>query len=124
MVAPKKTSKTQTKRIVCTVIRLPENPMSASNRLSDLGGLRPSELLPWADPTIAKLVSRLQNEVRSERSGDGPLLKPLDPQISLGIPSLDISAELEPVAPSFDTEYEFNDEPRFNWDERTTETVS
>ncbi|MEQ8209910.1 MAG: hypothetical protein RH917_08755 [Lacipirellulaceae bacterium] len=113
MVAPKKN-----KRIVCTVIRLPENPMSAKNRLSDTGGVRPSELLPWADPMIAKLVSRLQNEVRSERDSKGPLLKPLDPKVSFGITS-----ELEPVTPSFDTDYEFNDEPRFNWDERTTEQV-
>lgn len=28
---------------------------------------RPSDLLPWADPYIASLVHKLQNEVRQER---------------------------------------------------------
>jgi hypothetical protein len=29
--------------------------------------LRPSDRLPWSDPTIARLVSNLQDEVRGER---------------------------------------------------------
>jgi len=61
MVAPRKT-----KKIFCTIVRVAENGernQSHSNRFST----RPSRLLPWADPYIAKLVRNLQDEVRSER---------------------------------------------------------
>jgi len=110
MVAPKKT-----RRVVCTVIRLPEEPMSATNRLSEQtlsndtysssGSLRPSQLLPWADPMISKLVNRLQNEVRAERSSGGKTLKFLKPEMVETLASTTTS-ELEPATPSLDTDYE------------------
>lgn len=101
------------RRIVCTIIRIdgaaPQNatvdrisgfaPLAAdrlanpNNRLAP----RPSELVPWADPYIAGLVKRLQNDVRREReaSGEADALAPP-------------TAELDPpcVTPAFEWEDE------------------
>jgi hypothetical protein len=46
-------------KIRCRVIAIPVS--------GDFEPPRPSELVPWADPYIAQLVSQLQSEVRSER---------------------------------------------------------
>ena len=61
MVAPRKT-----KKVFCTVVKVPstdERSIGPDKRFST----RPSDLLPWADPYIARLVRRLQAEVRSDR---------------------------------------------------------
>ena len=71
MVAPNKT-----RRLVCTVIRVAEEP-----RLEERFVRKPSTLVPWADPYIAGLVRRLQSEVRMERAIE--LLKSAKPQAKL-----------------------------------------
>ena len=61
MVAPRKF-----KKVFCTILEVPvadDSTMKTTDRFST----RPSELLPWADPYIARLVTNLQNEVRSQR---------------------------------------------------------
>lgn len=58
MVAPRKI-----RRVFCTVVRVPnadESCMVSENRIQH----RPSDRLPWSDPTIARLVANLQDEVR------------------------------------------------------------
>ena len=57
------------RRVHCFIVALPENPIAS--RL-ERGPRKPSQLLPWADPYIAKLVERLQTEVRSERLAKRP----------------------------------------------------
>lgn len=52
----------KTRRILCTVIRVFENHGAEDRRA------RPSDMLPWADPYIASLIDRLQDEVRNERA--------------------------------------------------------
>ena len=59
MVAPNKT-----RRVVCTIVRVADEPQIDSNRYIR----KPSTLVPWADPYIAGLVRRLQSEVRMERA--------------------------------------------------------
>jgi len=77
MVAPRKT-----KKIFCTVIRVTENQEIENGHPSRFS-TRPSRLLPWADPYIAKLVRNLQDEVREElrtgRNSDYDLKADLDP---------------------------------------------
>ena len=73
MVAPR-----NTKKIYCTIVRVPTMPERVADRLA-----RPSDLLPWADPYIARLVENLQQEVRSERMTSATSLQ----------------AELEPPSP-------------------------
>ena len=51
-------------RVHCFIVALPENPIAS--RLERVPR-KPSQLLPWADPYIAKLVERLQTEVRTEQ---------------------------------------------------------
>ncbi|MBX3432146.1 MAG: hypothetical protein KF847_02240 [Pirellulales bacterium] len=62
---------------------------------------RPSEMLPWADPTIAGLVRRLQNDVRSERAATSRFRAP--------------AADLDPPSPTpdFDLDWEAWDAPRW-----------
>jgi hypothetical protein len=102
MVAPRKT-----RRIVCTVIAVPSNDMEII-----LGELtyaeRPSNRLPWSDPIIARLVSNLQDEVRSERRKaklswltSGQLMADLDP------PSSEMS--------DCDDQWEWREQPRWSW---------
>jgi len=101
MVAPRKSRK-----VFCTVICVPTNeeisgtPGNLNNRLNN----RPSELLPWADPTIARLVTRLQDEVRFERRKTK-----LQNRISKSC-----RADLEPPWPSSDTEVDGTDESRWS----------
>ncbi len=85
----------KTKKVFCTVVRIPaveDRTLSSSNRFSS----RPSDLLPWADPYIARLVYRLQDEIRSER------------QVASGILS-----ELDPPSPSTDTDWDGPEETRW-----------
>lgn len=49
-------------RIRCMVVAVPE----ASDRLGSRGVLS-REILPWADPYVAGLIKKLQDEVRRER---------------------------------------------------------
>lgn len=90
MVAPRKT-----KKVFCTIVRLPaadDRFMVASNRLTS----RPSELVPWADPYIAQLVQRLQDEVRDERNtaSAGHALR----------------ADLDPPSPSCEPDWDWADD--------------
>lgn len=117
MVAPRKTRK-----IFCTVVRVSvadDNSMQANNqrfdsqhtnRLSDmLPATRPSDLLPWADPYIARLVTKLQDEVRDERTQTrkvsriaGNCLAELEPP----------QTGMEP--PSTDNDWDWDKEPRWS----------
>jgi hypothetical protein len=60
MVAPRKT-----RRVVCTVIEVPANDTDVMLLDELTYSERPSNRLPWSDPTIARLVANLQDEVRS-----------------------------------------------------------
>ncbi len=51
--------------IRCTVVSMSID--SESSHANSQPRFRPSDLLPWADPYIASLVHKLQNEVREER---------------------------------------------------------
>lgn len=50
--------------IRCIVVEVPAN----QNEASLAGRPRSRDLLPWADPYIAKLIHNLQDEVREERA--------------------------------------------------------
>jgi hypothetical protein len=107
MVAPRKT-----RRVVCTVI---EVPVSGTDRLLDdilLNELeyidRPSNRLPWSDPTIAQLVSNLQDEVRFERRSA---------KLAERVTSSPV-ADLDPPSPyqgNNESEWEWRDQPRWTW---------
>ena len=61
MVAPRKI-----RRVFCTVVRVlrcRRKHHGFQHRIQH----RPSDRLPWSDPTIARLVANLQDEVRGER---------------------------------------------------------
>ncbi len=49
-------------RFRCTVVKVSE----FENRCMSRGALA-REVLPWADPYVAQLIKKLQNEVREER---------------------------------------------------------
>ena len=80
------------RRIVCSVVRVPEETNSSALRL----GARPSDLVPWADPYIAGLVRKLQQEVRQERTPGRGVLRPISP-VDHGA-----TCDLDPPSPSFD----------------------
>jgi hypothetical protein len=87
MVAPNKT-----RRVVCTIVRVADEPLVARERFVR----KPSQLVPWADPYIAGLVRRLQSEVRMERAA---------------------KADLDPPSPTMgDEDFEWFDLPRFDFD--------
>ena len=48
-------------RIHCLVVAVPEHELDASP------GALSREVLPWADPYVAGLIKKLQDEVRRER---------------------------------------------------------
>jgi len=94
MVAPRKTRK-----IFCTIVRVPENqeslfpgetPVHEERKAGHASrfSTRPSRLLPWSDPYIAKLVRNLQDEVRNERASANCLRAELDP-----LPAIDREEE-------------------------------
>jgi hypothetical protein len=103
MVAPRKT-----RRIVCTVIAVPANDTDIMLLDELTYSERPSNRLPWSDPIIARLVSNLQDEVRSERRKaklswltSGQLVADLDP------PSSGMS--------DCDDQWEWREQPRWSW---------
>lgn len=94
MVAPRKT-----KKVFCTVVRVPvtnDRNMGAPSRFST----RPSDLVPWADPYIARLVRGLQEEVRNERQALNNL-----------------RADLEPPCPASEPDSGWNEETRWSLQE-------
>jgi hypothetical protein len=95
MVAPRKT-----RRVVCTVIEVPVSPSFDFEATE-----RPSSRLPWSDPTIARLVANLQDEVRTER---------LQAKLSSKV-SRDAIADLDPPTPTIEDEWDWRDQPRWNW---------
>ncbi|MGI9456417.1 MAG: hypothetical protein ACR2NU_07635 [Aeoliella sp.] len=86
------------KKVICTVVRIPTLAERAHERIN-----RPSDLLPWADPYIARLVHNLQEEVRNERISACNNWQPASP----------IRAELEPPGPIPEPDWEWTEEPRF-----------
>ena len=113
MVAPRRT-----KKIFCTVVRVPalgertslreENASRWEETTSHRTG-RPSDLLPWADPYIARLVQNLQEEVSHERSqalGNWRSTAPMQ-------------AELEPPSPTTEPDWEWKEEPRWSFSDET-----
>lgn len=57
----------QPRRVLCTIVRVPAVLPNVRRDALLTPSRRPSELLPWADPYIASLVSQLQQEVRRDR---------------------------------------------------------
>lgn len=104
MVAPRKIRK-----IVCTIVRVPVTEEALSNRIG-----RPSDLLPWADPYIARLVHNLQDEVRHEQTAAGN---------RWNVTSA-VHNDLEPPCPCPEPEWEWKDEPRWKFsDEHLTDLL-
>jgi hypothetical protein len=117
MVAPNKTH-----RLVCTVIRIAEEPSERFVR-------KPSTLVPWADPYIAGLVRRLQSEVRMERAALADATERGERTADLGMfdnrgaaawlsDSLvaEPTADLDPPSPFGDEDWDWSDQPRWTVD--------
>jgi len=98
MVAPRKTRK-----VFCTIVRVPELG-ERTHRLN-----RPSDLLPWADPYIARLVQNLQEEVRNERLTPRGNWRSTTP----------LRADLEPPSPATDPDWQESEEPRWTLREQS-----
>jgi len=71
------------RKVKCFVITVPADEAASNNDHLE-SNVRPSDLLPWADPYIRGLVSKLQDEVRQERRAERlsrrvsePLLEPV-----------------------------------------------
>lgn len=109
MVAPNRTRK-----LVCTMVRVAEQPPVESARFVR----KPSALVPWADPYIAGLVRRLQSEVRMERalaqdrSAEAAMF---DDRGATHWLHDSIHAELDPPSPA-DGDWEWSDQPRWTVD--------
>jgi len=86
MVAPRK--------IRCLVIEVSSE--AAALPANTRARFRPSQLLPWADPYISKLVHKLQNEVRLERSRQCTAPERTCERLDLDIPWNDDAFEFEP----------------------------
>jgi hypothetical protein len=99
MVAPRKSRK-----VFCTVVRVPAEGELVSSRLR-----RPSDLLPWADPYIARLVQNLQEEVRFERSSAPGGWRSTAP----------LQADLEPPSPVPESDWDWKEEPRWSFSDET-----
>ena len=87
------------KKIYCTIVRVPSVPERVANRMA-----RPSDLLPWADPYIARLVENLQQEVRSERLT----------RLERSSTAVMEHADLDPPSPISEPDCDWSEEPRFN----------
>lgn len=116
MVAPVKN-----RRLVCQVIRVSERPdLIVPRRVQ-----RPSTLLPWADPYIAGLVERLQNEVRRERTGF-VAAQPSQSRLA-DYAKFDargacrVVADLEPPSPGVDADGDWWERPQWSIDGEPTE---
>ena len=94
----------RTKKIFCTVVRVPELGERTSHRIG-----RPSDLLPWADPYIACLVRNLQEEIRHERSRAPSDWRSTAP----------MQADLEPPSPVTEPDWEWKEEPRWTFSDET-----
>lgn len=94
MVAPRKT-----KKVFCTVVRVPVSEGMPHGRFSN----RPSDLLPWADPYISRLVKDLQNEVRQERLQSRRALRSCNP----------LKSDLDPPSPCTESDWEWTEETRW-----------
>lgn len=92
----------KTRRVVCTVICVPADNEMESETLT---AQRPSNRLPWSDPTIARLVANLQDEVRFERR---------QTKLAWRTNSSPV-ADLDPPTPASDAEWEWREEPRWTW---------
>ncbi len=101
MVAPRRT-----KKVFCTIVHVRAADNKGMNRMP----LRPSQLLPWADPYISRLVTKLQSEVRRERQQlqHSPRMTNPSPLVELDPPSP--SAD-----PHSDWDWEGADEPRWTY---------
>lgn len=95
MVAPRKT-----RRVVCTVIRMP-----AADTLELEAQDRPSNRLPWEDPVIARLVANLQDEIRLERRHAKQI------QRTTG----NLAADLDPPSPLLEDDGDWRYQPRWSW---------
>ena len=95
MVAPR-----STRKVICTIVRVPALADRVGGRLT-----RPSDLVPWADPYIARLVHNLQEEVRSERFSPASVAS--------------LQADLEPPSPVAEPEEEWIEQPRFSYREES-----
>lgn len=116
MVAPVKN-----RRVVCHVVRVSERPdLIVPRRVR-----RPSALLPWADPYIAGLVERLQNEVRRERTGFVAEL-PRQSRIA-DYATFDARgasrpvADLEPPSPGVEPDWDWWERPQWSVGDEPTE---
>ncbi len=102
MVAPRKT-----KKIFCTIVHVRTADNKAMNRMS----LRPSDLVPWADPYISRLVTKLQSEVRRERQQQQQHPSRMaDPSTMVELDPPNPSTE-----PNTDWDWEGADEPRWTY---------
>ena len=95
MVAPR--------QIHCTVIAVPV----AQDRLSRRLAPRPSDLVPWADPYIASLITRLQTEVRLERENRVPPREMALPYRGLAATSSRVGGSCELEIPWNDDSFEY-----------------
>ena len=86
MVAPRK--------VRCLVIEVPAEMAALSPQAR--GRFRPSQLLPWADPYIAGLVRKLQDDVRYERRSQYAAITRNSERLDLDIPWNDEAFEFEP----------------------------
>lgn len=110
----------KTRRVVCTIVRVPEFGGPLSKRFTS----RPSDLVPWADPYIAGLVRRLQSEIRLERAASqssDPTTAPIGPPKAKPSAAEAKTAdaplcELEPPCPAYDPDWQWEEEPRWSLD--------
>ncbi len=108
MVAPRKI-----RRVFCTVVRVPdadESIMVSKNQTLH----RPSDRLPWSDPTIARLVANLQDEIRGERRIAKIQRHTVNRQHQDGA-----VAEMEPPSPTLEDDFDWREMPRWNWPDRS-----
>jgi hypothetical protein len=87
----------KSRKVFCIIVRVPAEGDLVSSRLR-----RPSDLLPWADPYIARLVQNLQEEVRFERS-TSPL-----------------RSDLDPPCPTSEPDWDWKEEPRWSFSDETS----
>jgi hypothetical protein len=115
MVAPNKT-----RRLVCTVVRVAEEPQIESSRYIR----KPSTLVPWADPYIAGLVRRLQSEVRMERAeaadrGEAIAVEIFDDRGAVAWLAQSAVADLDPPSPAIDEDWHWSEMPRWSFEDES-----
>ena len=90
------------RRVVCHIVRVAQAPQLAESCNDDFAfdsaaRQRPSRRLPWSDPQIASLVTKLQHEVRQGRGPSGQAVP--RPAEAWGRSGSALSADLEPPCP-------------------------